>query len=73
MVKLRQVEVDLNDVVVGYILFDIALIGFEQLRFAATSNTSDYFNIRCTDYLDNSFSILMSSNKFHGATSLVQY
>ena len=52
MVKLRQVEVDLNDIVIGYVLRDIALKGFEQLGFAAASNTCDELDIGSSDYVD---------------------
>ena len=55
MVKLRQIEVDLNDIVVGYILFDMVLKCFEQLGFSAAANTRDDFNIRSSDYIDKFF------------------
>lgn len=55
VVKLRQVEVDLNDVVVGYILFNMIFKRFKQLGFSATMNTRDDLNIRSTDYIDELF------------------
>ena len=51
MVKLRQVEVNLDDIVIGYILFDMIFERFKQLGFAATSNSRDDLNIRSSDYV----------------------
>ena len=55
MVELRQVEIDLNDIVVGYILFDMVLKCFQQLGFAAAANTCNDLNIRSADYVDEFF------------------
>ena len=55
MVKLRQVEVDLNDVVVGYILFDMIFERFQQLGFTAATNTCNDLNIWSADYIDKFF------------------
>ena len=51
MVELRQVETDLNDIVVGYILFDMVLKCFQQLGFAAAANTRYDLNIGSSNYV----------------------
>ena len=55
MVELRQVEIDLNDVVVGYILFDMIFERFQQLGLSAAANACDDLNIGSSDYVDKFF------------------
>ena len=73
MVKLRQVEIDLNDIVVGYVSFDMIPERFKQLGFSAAANTRDDLDIRSPDYMYKFFQILISSNQFYDASPLVQY
>ena len=73
MVKLRQVEIDLNDIVVGYVSFDMIPERFKQLGFSTAANTRDDLDIRSPDYMYKFFQILISSNQFYDASPLVQY
>ena len=70
MVILRQVEIDLNNIVVRNVFFNMFPESLEQLGLAAASNAGDDLDVGRADDIDELFQIATAGNEFHDAFPL---